>query len=114
MRRLAAAALVLLSVAASARGTADAQTLVPRALEASPDMGVTGPGSGGNTFSWPHPVVYSLPLWVYRTIMFIWALWIAVALARRLRFAWQAWSAGGIWRGELIAPAPDAAGQTAP
>ncbi len=92
-------------------------------LLASPDMGVTGPGSGGNTFSWfvdraastlPHPVVYSLPLWVYRTIMFIWALWIAVALARWLRFAWQAWSAGGIWRGELIAPAPDAAGQTAP
>jgi len=77
-------------------------------------MGVTGPGSGGNTFSWPHPVVYSLPLWVYRTIMFIWALWIAVALARRLRFAWQAWSAGGIWRSELIAPATNGAGQTAP
>jgi len=41
-------------------------------LLASPDMGVTGPGSSGNTFSWfvdraasrlPHPVVYSLPLW---------------------------------------------------
>src|SRR2546430_12763724 len=51
-------------------------------LLASPDMGVTGPGSGGNTFSWfvdratptlPQPVVYSLPLWVYRTIMFAWA-----------------------------------------
>ncbi len=78
-------------------------------LLASPDMGVTGPGSGGNTFTWfvdraastlPHPVVYSLPLWVYRTIMFAWALWIAIALARWLRFAWRAWSAGGIWRGE--------------
>ena len=90
-------------------------------LLASPDMGVTGPGSGGDTFSWfvdraastlPHPVVYSLPLWVYRTVMFAWALWIAIALARWLRFAWRAWSAGGFWRGELIAPAPDDAGQT--
>src|ERR1700732_205746 len=78
-------------------------------LLATPDMGVTGPGSGGNTFTWfvdraastlPHPVVYSLPLWVYRTIMFAWALWMAIALARWLRFAWRAWSAGGIWRGE--------------
>jgi hypothetical protein len=90
-------------------------------LLASPDMGVTGPGSGGNTFSWfvdraasalPHPVVYSLPLWVYRTIMFAWALWIAIALARWLRFAWRAWSAGGIWRGELVPPPPHGAGQT--
>jgi hypothetical protein len=90
-------------------------------LLASPDMGVTGPGSAGNTFSWfvdraastlPHPVVYSVPLWVYRTIMFAWALWIAIALARWLRFAWRAWSAGGMWRGELVAPAPDGAGQT--
>ncbi|HUE48611.1 MAG TPA: hypothetical protein VMO54_05345 [Steroidobacteraceae bacterium] len=90
-------------------------------LLASPDMGVTGPGSGGNTFSWfvdraastlPHPVVYSLPLWVYRTIMFAWALWIAIALARWLRFAWRAWSAGGIWRGAVLPPTLGAAGQT--
>ncbi|TLY96148.1 MAG: hypothetical protein E6K36_11220 [Gammaproteobacteria bacterium] len=91
-------------------------------LLASPDMGVTGPGSGGNTFSWfvdratatlPQPVVYSLPLWVYRTIMFAWALWIALALARWLRFAWRAWSAGGIWRGAVLPPTLPAAGQTA-
>jgi len=90
-------------------------------LLASPDMGVTGPGSGGNTFSWfvdraastlPHPVVYSLPLWVYRTIMFAWALWIAIALARWVRFAWGAWSAGGIWRGELVPPTLGGAGGT--
>ncbi|TLY96779.1 MAG: hypothetical protein E6K44_01255 [Gammaproteobacteria bacterium] len=91
-------------------------------LLASPDMGVTGPGSSGNTFSWfvdraastlPHPVVYSLPLWVYRTIMFAWALWIALALARWLRFAWRAWSAGGTWRGAVLPPTLGGAGQTA-
>jgi hypothetical protein len=84
-------------------------------LLASPDMGVTGPGSGEHTFSWfvdrtasalPRPVVYSLPLWVYRTIMFAWALWIALALARWLRFAWGAWSSGGFWRGEVAVSPP--------
>ena len=82
-------------------------------LLASPDMGVAGPGSGEHSFSWfvdrtasglPRPVVYSLPLWVYRTVMFAWALWIALALARWLRFAWQAWSGGGFWRGEVAYP----------
>jgi hypothetical protein len=76
-------------------------------LLASPDMGVTGPGSYGDTFSWfvdrttsvlPQPKVYSAPMWVYRSIMFAWALWIALALARWLRFAWQAWSAGAYWK----------------
>ena len=76
-------------------------------LLATPDMGVTGPGSYRNTFSWfmdrtsatlPQPVLYSVPMWVYRTVMFAWALWIALALARWLRFAWRAWSTGGYWR----------------
>ena len=76
-------------------------------LLATPDMGVTGPGTFQSTYSWfvdrsgttlPQPTVYSVPLWVYRTIMFGWALWIALALARWLRFAWRAWSTGGYWR----------------
>ena len=76
-------------------------------LLATPDMGVTGPGSHPSTFSWfvdrtstalPQPTVYSVPMWVYRTIMFGWALWIALALARWLSFAWRAWSTGGYWR----------------
>jgi hypothetical protein len=82
-------------------------------LLATPDMGVTGPGSYGNTFSWfvdrtsaalPQPIVYSVPMWVYRTVMFAWALWIALALARWLRFAWRAWSTGGYWRGAQSVP----------
>jgi hypothetical protein len=65
-------------------------------LLATPDMGVTGPGSYRSTFTWfvdrtsatlPQPTVYSVPMWVYRTIIFAWALWIALALARWLRFA---------------------------
>jgi hypothetical protein len=82
-------------------------------LLATPDMGVTGPGSYGSAFIWfvdrtsaalPQPTVYSVPMWVYRTIMFAWALWIALALARWLRFAWRAWSTGGYWRAAQSVP----------
>jgi hypothetical protein len=69
----------------------------------SPDMGVAGAGSYGNTFAWfhdqsssvlPATAVYSVPLWVYKLLMFAWALWIALALTRWLRWAWSAWTHG--------------------
>jgi len=42
---------------------------------------------------------------VYRVLMFAWALWVALALSRWLRNAWSAWTAGGMWRGELTSGA---------
>lgn len=69
----------------------------------APDMGVAGTGSYGNTFAWfhdqiksalPGTAVYSVPLWVYKLLMFAWALWIALALTRWLRWAWSAWTQG--------------------
>ena len=69
----------------------------------APDMGVAGSGSYGNTFAWfhdqiksalPGTAVYSVPLWVYKLLMFAWALWIALALTRWLRWAWSAWTQG--------------------
>jgi hypothetical protein len=71
-------------------------------------MGVQGSGSYGSHFSWfldrsasvlPQPQVISLPMWCYRALMFAWALWLVFALLKWLRGAWQAWKAGGIWRG---------------
>ena len=71
----------------------------------APDMGVAGDGSYGTTFSWfhdqatgvlPEVAIYSVPLWCYKTLMFAWALWIAVALARWLRWAWSAWMHDGV------------------
>ena len=76
-------------------------------LLSTPDMGVTGPGSGGGNFSWfvdriggelPQPAVLSLPLWVYKTLVFAWAVWAAFAVLRWLRMAWHAWRSGGYWR----------------
>jgi hypothetical protein len=83
-------------------------------LLAAPDMSVAGPGSGYGNFQWfndrseavlSQPLVVSVPLWIYKTLMFAWALWIALALARWLRMAWQAWSAGGYWRHNVLVPA---------
>lgn len=76
-------------------------------LLASPDMGVRGPGSYGGTFEWfmdrtasmlPQPEVISAPMWLYRVLMFAWALWLAFALLKWLRWAWSAWKVNGIWR----------------
>jgi hypothetical protein len=81
---------------------------VRQSLLASPDMGIAG--AYGGQFNWfldrvesalPLPQVISAPMWVYRALMFAWALWIALALLRWLRWAWQAWKAKGVWRGEV-------------
>jgi hypothetical protein len=73
----------------------------------SPDMGVVGMDSGDGAFSWfldqtsgplPQPLVISVPLWIYKTLIFAWALWIAVALTRWIRTAWHGWIHGGYWR----------------
>jgi len=50
-------------------------------------------------------------MWLYRTLMFAWALWIVVALLRWLRWAWAAWKTNGIWKER---PPKDAAQPTAP
>ena len=79
----------------------------------SPSMGVVGQGSGGDAFAWfrdqtvsalPNPVVLSVPLWVYKSLIFAWALWIASALVNWLKMAWTAWSSGGFWRSRLASP----------
>jgi len=74
----------------------------------TPDMGVTGAGSGGNTFAWfvdrtasvlPEPAVLSVPIGVYKALVFAWALWIAWQLAMHwLPWAWRAWTHAGFWR----------------
>ena len=80
----------------------------------SPDMGVVGADSGGNTFGWfrdgtggplPQPLVISAPLWSYKVLIFAWAVWIAVALTHWIRAAWDGWTSGGYWRSKLLQPA---------
>jgi len=68
---------------------------------------VSGPGSYSGQFSWfldrtasalPQPAILSVPMWVYRALMFAWALWLVVALLKWLRWTWRAWKSNGLWR----------------
>jgi hypothetical protein len=86
-------------------------------LLAHPDMSIAGPGSMDAAFAWfndqttselPSPTVVSVPMWVYKTLIFAWALWIALALRRWLCFAWLAWTASGAWRGPAAVITPGA------
>jgi len=78
-------------------------------LLSAPDMGVEGPGSGSGRFEWfqdqtagllDTPAVYSVPMWAYRLLFFVWAGWMAFALVRWLRWAFNAWKSNGLWRGD--------------
>jgi hypothetical protein len=42
--------------------------------------------------------VLSVPIFVYRFAMLAWALWLALALLRWLRWGWESLTAGGGWR----------------
>ncbi|MEW6777398.1 MAG: hypothetical protein AB1405_13970, partial [Bdellovibrionota bacterium] len=46
----------------------------------------------------PRPWVLSAPILLYRLAMLAWALWLAFALLRWLRWGWDCLTAGGGWR----------------
>jgi len=79
---------------------------VPLALLGSPEMQITGYGSTGYHYRWfsdhsgqglPTAWVFSLPLWIYRGAMLAWSLWLAFALLRWLKWAWQRWATPVGW-----------------
>ena len=72
-----------------------------------PEMQIAGNGSHAHLLRWyqdraaPAPEVawlLSVPLLVYRLAMLAWALWLAQAVVRWLRWGWQCFSAGETWR----------------
>ena len=88
---------------------------VPEGLLSAPDMQVTGNGSYQGTLRWfqdraqgdfPMGWVVSLPLWVYRLAMLAWSLWLARRLLQWLRWCWERFSEGGLWRTLPKKPAP--------
>ena len=98
--QVAFAALTLIAMFALVAG-------IRSGLLGTPDMVIAGSQSYGNTLHWfadrsdailPQANVISLPIWIYRTAMLLWALWLAWAVTRWLRRAFAAWTNGGIWR----------------
>ncbi len=80
---------------------------VRRGLLGQPDMQIAGNGSTLESLRWtadrvpgalPRPLVFSVPLLVYRLAMLAWALWLASALLGWVRQGWQALGTGGLWR----------------
>ena len=80
---------------------------VPKGLLGLPDMHVAGNASNAWNLRWfadqsanalPAGGVFSVPLWVYKLAMLVWALWLAWSLIDWLRWAFDAWTRGGYWR----------------
>jgi hypothetical protein len=82
-------------------------TAIQTGLLFRPDMQVAGNGSTDTALRWyadrvsgetPGAGVLSLPLWVYRVAMLVWALWLAASLVRAVGWGWRAFGEGGLWR----------------
>jgi hypothetical protein len=72
-----------------------------------PEMQISGNGSSSRDLQWyldrsgdvlPRPWVFSVPLFLYRLAMLAWALWLAQALLRWLKWGWGCFTEGGLWR----------------
>lgn len=80
---------------------------VKQGLLGMPEMQIAGNGSTAHALRWyqdrsaaelPRAWVLSVPLLVYRVLMLAWALWLAAALLRWLRWGWGCFCSNGIWR----------------
>ncbi|OLE66749.1 MAG: hypothetical protein AUG09_05975 [Acidobacteria bacterium 13_1_20CM_2_68_7] len=80
---------------------------ITRGLLGLPEMQISGNGSSSGDLRWyldraddglPRPWVVSVPLYCYRLAMLAWALWLAQALLRWLRWGWGSFTEGGLWR----------------
>ena len=80
---------------------------ISRGLLGYPDMQIIGNGSNNHLLRWyqdrsssvlPHAWVISIPMIFYRLAMLAWALWLAFALLRWLRWGWENFSTHGYWR----------------
>jgi hypothetical protein len=100
LTQIGLAVLTLLALAALVEA-------VRHGLLGLPDMQVAGNGSSAYQLHWyqdqagallPQVQVFSVPLFVYRGLMLLWALWLALAVLRWLRWGWGCYATHGLWR----------------
>ncbi len=96
---------------------------LPAGLLGTPDMHIAGHNSYGNILSWfadgsdsvlPVATVVSVPMWVYKVLILVWALWLSFALLRWLPGVWQCFSSNGYWQSGRTQRSADAATESAP
>jgi hypothetical protein len=94
---------------------------IEQGLLGPPEMRIAGNGSSAYQLDWyqdrsagPLPTAWaiSIPILFYRGLMLAWSLWLAYALLRWLGWAWQCFSAGGLWR--RLPQRQEASGDTGP
>jgi hypothetical protein len=80
---------------------------IEQGLLGSPDMQITGNSSSAYTLNWyqdrspeilPTATVISVPLTVYRVLMLLWSLWLAISLLNWLKWGWHCFNNGGLWK----------------
>jgi hypothetical protein len=91
---------------------------VHRGLVVQPDMQVAGMQSSNRVLNWyldrtgggfPIVGIVSLPLWIYKGVMLVWALWLAASLLRWLGRGVNAFRSQGAWRSATRRPRPPSA-----
>ena len=84
--------------------------VVQGGLLGQPDMQVVGNHSGYSRLNWyldradaelQNAWVLTLPILVYRGLMLLWALWLAWSLMAWLKWGWDAFGQGDLWRRKL-------------
>ncbi|NOV31590.1 hypothetical protein [Methylomonas sp. ZR1] len=80
---------------------------VEQGLLGNPDMQIAGNQSSATLLNWYQDrngpqlaiaTVVSLPLLAYRILMLAWSLWMAAALLNWLRWGWNCFIGGGLWK----------------
>ncbi len=84
---------------------------IPDGLLGTPDMRIESYSYGSGQLAWfqdqtgsalPLASVVSVPLIYYKAAMLLWALWLSFALLRWLPWAWQCYTAHGLWKGKML------------
>jgi len=97
----------LLVVGFTAAAIAILAASVQAGLLGQPEMQVSGNGSGPWGLRWfqdrtelalPTATVVSAPMLVYRAAMLAWSMWMALAMLGWLRWGWQSFADGGLWK----------------
>jgi hypothetical protein len=81
--------------------------VVGEGLLGNPEMLIIGNGSSRTVLQWfqprvgttlPESHIVSISVWFYRLLMLFWALWLATALLRWLKWGWHQFTQGGGWK----------------
>ena len=82
-------------------------SVVKVGLLGTPEVYIEGNNSSPYMLQWyqsigegmPHQAgACTLPMWLFRGVMMLWALWAALWLMRMFKWAWENFTAGGYWR----------------